>query len=76
MRAKNQLVVLDTFDDVKKFIDANQVAFISHQCASPWLAHNLFPTLVSCPTHNFPRALESGGWLVRVLIQNRSTSRQ
>ncbi len=34
VRAKNQLIVLDTFDDVKKFIDANQVAFISHQCAS------------------------------------------
>ena len=33
VRAKNQLVVLDTFSDVKTFIDNNQVAFISHQCA-------------------------------------------
>ena len=33
VRGKNQLTVLDTFADVKTFIDANQVAFISHQVA-------------------------------------------
>lgn len=33
VRSKNQLIVLDTFADVKTFIDNNQVAFISHQCA-------------------------------------------
>ena len=33
VRSKNQLIVLDTFSDVKTFIDNNQVAFISHQCA-------------------------------------------
>ena len=32
VRAKNQLTILDTFSDVKTFIDNNQVAFISHQC--------------------------------------------
>ena len=33
VREKNQLTILDTFADVKTFIDANQVAFISHQVA-------------------------------------------
>ena len=33
VRGKNQLTVLDTFADVKAFIEANQVAFISHQVA-------------------------------------------
>ena len=51
VRAKNQLIVLDTFAEVKTFIDTNQVAFISHQCA---LALLLTPTLALSLTPSPP----------------------
>ena len=48
VRNKNQLIILDTFADVKTFIDANQVAFISHQVASLHLRFRP-PHLHLCP---------------------------
>ena len=48
VREKNQLIILDTFADVKTFIDANQVAFISHQVASLHLRFHT-PHLHLCP---------------------------
>ena len=87
VRGKNQLTVLDTFADVKTFIDANQVAFISHQVAfsptsaspspSPSLStSSLQPTP---PSTTLPppsdALLRRSGWPVTALTLRAYTSR-
>ena len=88
VRGKNQLTVLDTFADVKTFIDANQVAFISHQVAfsptpappspSPSLStSSLQPTpsstTSSTPDPLPPRALYSGPLYIYLSISHPRT---
>ena len=53
VREKNQLIILDTFADVKTFIDANQVAFISHQVASLHLRFAPTPSPLPSPVPLF-----------------------
>ena len=91
VRGKNQLTVLDTFADVKAFIDANQVAFISHQVAfsptsaSPSPSPSPSPSLSTSSLQPTPPSttlpppsdalLPRSGWPVTALTLRAYTSR-
>ena len=82
VRDQNQLTILDTFADVKTFIDANQVAFISHQVAShlrlrppPSPVPSPLPSSKAPTSQPYPYSHHRSGWREAAPIPRACTSR-